>query len=122
SSSAGRRSARVDPAPEGIAGSGLLGSHGEEMAQETKSSQQAQGTAGRVERVAALLKTRLEDEAMVLDVLLGEVTKGRSHPELWTQLHEAAVRDDMLPELAFAYEQMARGKKLKGATAAAQAE
>ena len=37
------------------------------------------------------------------------------HAELWAELHHAAVRDDMLPELAFAYEQLARGKKLKAA-------
>src|SRR5260221_6040461 len=75
-----------------------------------------------VEQVKTILKTRLEDEARILDTLVAEATAGRPVSELWKALHEAAQRDDLLPEVAFAYEQLARGKRLKGAPANVQAD
>ncbi|MEJ7730274.1 MAG: hypothetical protein WKG00_13780 [Polyangiaceae bacterium] len=89
------------------------------MAQESKTTEDH---ADDVARVTVMLALRLEEEAGVLDLLLEEAVRGRPHGEIWKQLHQAAVRDDMLPELAFAYEQLARGRRLKGAPPAVQAE
>ena len=89
------------------------------MAQESKS---AEDHGNDVARVTAMLALHLEEEAGVLDFLLDEAGRGRAHGELWKQLHQAAVRDDMLPELAFAYEQLARGRRLRAAPPAVQAE
>lgn len=90
------------------------------MADESKTSLGA--PTARLERVVAILKTRLEDTATVLDVLVTELGRGRAHPELWAMLHDAAARDDLLPELAFAYEQLARGRKLRATPPPVQAE
>ncbi|HEY4117429.1 MAG TPA: hypothetical protein VGM56_06215, partial [Byssovorax sp.] len=82
-------------------------------------------TPGRIlplEQVRSILRARLEDEARILDTLVAEASAGRMHPELWRALHEAASRDDLLPEVAFAYEQLTRSKRLRAAPAPVQAE
>ncbi|HVY46611.1 MAG TPA: hypothetical protein VHB21_12070, partial [Minicystis sp.] len=75
-----------------------------------------------VEQVRTILRTKLEDEARILDTLVAEAVASRPHADLWKALHEAASRDDLLPEVAFAYEQLARGKRLKSAPSSVQAD
>ncbi|HEY2517676.1 MAG TPA: tetratricopeptide repeat protein [Polyangiaceae bacterium] len=41
------------------------------------------------------------------------LARGQLSPDVWTRLHEAAVRDERVSELAFAYEAFAQGRRLK---------
>ncbi len=75
----------------------------------------------RVDTLATALEQKLENEAAVLDLLVSALARGQTNEPLWEQLHAAATRDDRLAELAFAYERLARDKKLKSLPAAAQA-
>ena len=50
------------------------------------------------------------------------MAKGQSHPDLFRLLHEAALRDDKLAEVAFAYEHVASDKRVKLLPTAQQAE
>lgn len=65
---------------------------------------------------------KLENEEEVLDALLVALSKNQLEAEVWQELHEAAVRDDRVSELAFAYESVAQGRKLKTFLPAVQAE
>jgi golgin subfamily B member 1 len=67
-------------------------------------------------------ETKLENEEEVLDALLGALAKNQLEPAVWQELHEAAVRDDRVSELAFAYESLSQGRKLKTLLPAVQAE
>ena len=78
-------------------------------------------TALRIETLAAALEQKLDNEAAILDLLVAALARGQTNEALWDQLHAAAQRDDRLAELAFAYERLARDKKLKSLTASAQA-
>ncbi len=49
------------------------------------------------------------------------MARGQANEPLWEKLHQAAQRDDRLAELAFAYERLARDKKLKSMSAPSQA-
>jgi tetratricopeptide (TPR) repeat protein len=64
----------------------------------------------------------LADEEAILDTFVLALTKGEVTPETWEALHAAAVRDDRVAELAFAYEATAQARRLKAAPAGAQAE
>ena len=75
----------------------------------------------RVDTLASALEEPLDNEAGVLDLLVSALARGQANEALWEKLHDAATRDDRLAELAFAYERLARDKKLKSLTAAAQA-
>src|SRR5277367_3757745 len=75
----------------------------------------------RVDTLASALEQKLENEAAVLDLLVSALARGQANEPLWEKLHAAAARDDRLAELAFAYERLARDKKLKSMTAPAQA-
>jgi tetratricopeptide (TPR) repeat protein len=75
----------------------------------------------RVDTLASALDETLENEAAILDLLVSALARGQANEPLWDKLHEAALRDDRLAELAFAYERLVRDKKLKSLTAPAQA-
>ena len=75
-----------------------------------------------VDQVQTILGTKLEDEARILDSLVAEAVEGRPNVALWKSFNEAAQRDDLLPEVAFAYEQLVRSKRLKSAPNAVQAD
>lgn len=65
---------------------------------------------------------KLENEEEILDAFVASAAKNALDPTLWTELHDAAVRHDRVAELAFAYESVAQGRKLKTTPAAVQAE
>lgn len=65
---------------------------------------------------------RLENEEEVVDALLVALSRNQLDPTVWHALHDAAVRDDRVSELAFAYESLAQGRKLKTFLPAVQAE
>src|SRR5262245_39724743 len=48
----------------------------------------------RLETLSAQFQQRLDNEAGVLEVLVGGMAKGQPVEALWNQFHEAAVRDE----------------------------
>src|SRR5678816_4415299 len=70
----------------------------------------------RLELVKPLIEQKmnaLEDARRVLEVLVYEAEKERPREDLWQGLHDAAVRDDLLVELSFAYEQLVSGRRFQ---------
>ena len=67
-------------------------------------------------------EAKLENEEEVLDALLMSLSRNQLDPGTWDLLHQAAVRDDRVSELAFAYESMSQGRKLKTQLPTVQAE
>jgi tetratricopeptide (TPR) repeat protein len=67
-------------------------------------------------------ESKLENEEEVLDALLLALSKNQLDETLWQELHDAAVRHDRVSELAFAYESVSQGRKLKTLLPPVQAE
>ena len=65
---------------------------------------------------------KLDGEESILDSLLLALSRGQLRPDTWDELHRAAQRDERMSELAFAYESVAQGKRLKTMTPAVLAE
>ena len=65
---------------------------------------------------------KLEGEESILDAMLLALSRGQLRPDTWDQIHQAAQRDQRMSELAFAYESVAQGKRLKTMTPAVLAE
>jgi hypothetical protein len=63
--------------------------------------------------VLASLDSNLHGEVDVLDALLTALTRDQLNPDLWGKLHGAAVRDNRMAELAFAYEALTQEKRVK---------
>jgi hypothetical protein len=80
----------------------------------------AKRSAARLRRLGPMLEQNLADSAAALEILVAEAEGGELRPELWEQLHAAAARDDKLIELGSAYEQLARGRRLKAVPAQTQ--
>ena len=94
------------------------------MAQDTKfrSTRPPTRPPTRSDSLATGLRVKLEDESQVLDTLVSSLSRGQSAPEVWALLHEAAVRDGRIPNLAFAYERLTQDRKLKFLPTALQCE
>ena len=67
----------------------------------------------RIDTLATALQQKLENEVGVLDLLVSALARGQTHEATWEQLHDAALRDDRVAELAFAYERFSKDKKLR---------
>jgi tetratricopeptide (TPR) repeat protein len=67
----------------------------------------------RLRKLEPMLAERLDACAPALELLVAEAEAGEARPELWERLHAAADRDDRLIELGTAYEQLARGRRLR---------
>ncbi len=76
----------------------------------------------KLESLPEVLAQQLKDPGAILDVLLKGLAKGRHDVALWEQLHSAAARDEILSELAFAYEKALTGRRIKLISPANQAE
>ena len=76
----------------------------------------------RVENLGEVLSQKLENETAILEALLVALAKGHPHPELWQRLHDAALRDDRLAEVAFAYERISQDRRLRIMPAQSQAQ
>ncbi len=74
----------------------------------------------RIDTLATALQQKLENEAAVLDLLVSALARGQTHDAMWEQLHDAALRDDRVAELAFAYERFSKDKKLRSMNPGAQ--
>ncbi len=67
-------------------------------------------------------EAKLQDEEHLLDQMLAAMPRGALPPDAWEKLHAAAQRDDRLSELAFAFESVSQGKRLKVMQPSAAAE
>jgi hypothetical protein len=81
----------------------------------------AKRSLARLRRLSLMLDSALDHAVAALEILVAEAEIGQLHPELWERLHAAAARDDKEIELASAYEQVARGRRLKPLSPAMQA-
>lgn len=61
----------------------------------------------------ASLNEPLENEEELVDQMLLALSKGQLPDETWDRLNDVAVRDDRVSELAFAFEIVMQGKRLK---------
>src|SRR5580700_2686938 len=57
--------------------------------------------------------SKLEREEELIDALVAALARGQLPADTWTKLHEAAVRDNRVSELAFAYEAYTQGRRIK---------
>src|SRR5690606_9993078 len=57
----------------------------------------------------------------ILEALTASLAKGQPNAELWLKLEEAAVRDDRVAELSFAFEKVLGDRRMKLFPTAAQA-
>jgi tetratricopeptide (TPR) repeat protein len=67
----------------------------------------------RLERLRAMVDKHLDHAPAAVEALMSELKIGEAQPELWEQLHAAAVRDDQELELAEAYRKIAVDRRLK---------
>ena len=71
---------------------------------------------------AFTFEAKLKDEEPLLESVLAAIGRGVLPEGAWERLHAAAARDERLSELAFAFESVSQGKRIKAATPAASAE
>jgi Tfp pilus assembly protein PilF len=74
----------------------------------------------RMDTLATALQQKLENEAAILDLLVSALARGQSNEAMWEQLHDAALRDDRVAELAFAYDKFSKDKRLRSLNPGAQ--
>ncbi|MEO5730660.1 MAG: hypothetical protein ABI134_28115, partial [Byssovorax sp.] len=74
----------------------------------------------RIDTLTSALQHKLENEGAVLDLLISALARGQTNEALWEQLHDAALRDDRVAELGFAYERFSKDKKLRSLNPGAQ--
>ncbi len=67
-------------------------------------------------------EAKVENEEQLLDAVLASLARGAFSAAGWEQLHAAARRDERVSELAFAFETVAQGKRLKTVSPAAATE
>lgn len=72
--------------------------------------------------ILAALEAPLDNEEALLDQMLLSLSRGELPIEAWAALGEAALRDDRVSELAFAFEIVIQGKRLKSVPNAIGAE
>ena len=82
----------------------------------------SKGPPLRLENLGAYLDDKLEHETQVLDLLIVAQARGQTNQELWDKLHSAALRDDRLSELAFAYEKLNQDRRVRIMPPANQAQ
>lgn len=71
---------------------------------------------------AFTFEAKLHDEEPLLDSVLAAMGRGVLPEGTWERLHAAAQRDERLSELAFSFESVSQGKRLKTAAPAVGAE
>src|SRR5690606_7184286 len=79
----------------------------------SKPSRAPTALALKIEELNAVLDQRVEEPGPILDALVSSVARGQPVPELWNKLHQGALRDDKLAELAFAYEGVGQDRRVK---------
>ncbi len=76
----------------------------------------------RPEEMLEELEQCLQHPDAVLELLVARLAKGKLEGDLWSRLHEAAVRDRRLADLAFAYEQVTAERRVRTLSVEAQSE
>ncbi|HEX8796217.1 MAG TPA: tetratricopeptide repeat protein [Polyangiaceae bacterium] len=71
---------------------------------------------------AFTFEAKLEKEEQLLEALVATLARGSLPGDVWEKLHAAAQRDERMSELAFAFEAVSQGKRLKVAPPAVGAE
>ncbi len=71
---------------------------------------------------AFTFEAQLQDEEPLLEAVLAAMGRNVLPEGAWERLHAAARRDERMSELAFAFESVSQGKRIKMATPAAGAE
>ena len=74
------------------------------------------------EPTAFSFAAKVENEEQLLDAVLASLARGAFPAEGWDRLHAAAARDGRTSELAFSFETVSQGKRLKTAPAPVAAE
>src|ERR1019366_2040127 len=67
-------------------------------------------------------EAKVDNEESLVDAMLASLTRSALAPDAWEHLHEAAHRDDRLSEVAFAFESVSQGKRLRTAQPAIAVE
>jgi len=65
---------------------------------------------------------KIENEEPLVDAMLASMIRSALPPEAWDRLHGAAQRDDRLSEVAFAFESVSQGKRLRASQPGVAAE
>lgn len=71
---------------------------------------------------AFTFEAKLQDEEPLLESVLAAMNRGVLPEGVWERLHAAAQRDERMSELAFAFESVSQGKRIKMSTPAAGSE
>ena len=71
---------------------------------------------------AFLFDTKIENEESLVDAMLASMARAALPSEAWDRLSDAAQRDDRLSEVAFAFESVSQGKRLRASQPAVAAE
>jgi golgin subfamily B member 1 len=67
-------------------------------------------------------EAKVENEEPLVEAMLASLTRAALPADAWEKLHEAAHRDDRLSEVAFAFESVSQGKRLRTAQPGVAAE
>src|SRR5579862_745983 len=67
-------------------------------------------------------EAKVDNEEPLVDAMLASLARSALPAEAWERLHEAAHRDDRLSEVAFAFESVSQGKRLRTAQPPVAAE
>ncbi len=67
-------------------------------------------------------EAKVENEEPLVDAMLASLGRAALPADAWEKLHEAAHRDDRLSEVAFAFESVSQGKRLRAAQPLVAAE
>jgi tetratricopeptide (TPR) repeat protein len=69
--------------------------------------------SGALATALAALDTKLEDETEILGAFLLGLSRSQLPDDAWDRLHAAALRDNRLAEVAFAFEELSQDRRLK---------
>jgi hypothetical protein len=78
-------------------------------------AQQPPRRGGASDQIPAIFsfEAKVDNEEQLLDAILASLTRGSFPADGWDRLHAAAARDGRTSELAFAFETVSQGKRLK---------
>ena len=83
--------------------------------------QPPRGGSGQV-AAAFSFEAKVDNEEPLVDAMLASLSRSALPADAWEKLHEAAHRDDRLSEVAFAFESVSQGKRLRTMQPAVAAE
>ncbi len=83
--------------------------------------QPPRGGSGQV-AAAFSFEAKVDNEEPLVDAMLASLSRSALPADAWEKLHEAAHRDERLSEVAFAFESVSQGKRLRTTQPAVAAE